>query len=51
MSIYDDLILILGGDIGEYPFLVAFACVVVFLVLIFLLVSIFADIFKYVGGR
>lgn len=51
MSIYDDLILILGGSIGEYPFLLAFASVLVFLIFLYLLLSIFSDIFKHVGGR
>lgn len=50
MTLYDDLLRLLGNQIGEYPFLVAFAGTIVFCFILSQILNIFNAIFKYIGG-
>ena len=50
MTIFDELSQILGTGVSQYPFLVAFATVVIFCFICIEFMGVISAIFKYLGG-
>lgn len=50
MSIYDELVNILGSGVSSYDFLVAFAAIVIFVYILVQFFNVLTALLKYIGG-
>lgn len=50
MTIFDELSQILGTGVSDYPFLLAFGAIVIFVFILIEFMGVISAIFKYLGG-
>ena len=50
MTIFDELSNILGSGVSQYPFLIAFAAIVIFCLICIEFMGVISAIFKHLGG-